>query len=156
LTLLLHLLTGGVLQQKKNTKQQGLTVEKLMMAKRMLNKGTCHSGEKKYFVCSQNQLTDLLHNTQETSCDYNNNVIALITGEIKSFMVFEFIISESLTGITPLKNQQDAIPVQVHIQYVNVLLLLRVVLDLLQLKVLKLLRLKKSSCNITAFLIITR
>lgn len=94
-------------------KAAGLTLEKLIMARQMLNKGTFNSDEKMYFVCSEQQLTDLLQDKRVTNADYNS-VRALVNGEVKSFMGFEFIKTEMLTGIAPPRNLNDPVPIGSH------------------------------------------
>lgn len=91
----------------------GLTVEKLLMARQMLNKGTYNCDEKMYFVCSEQQLTDLLQDPRVTSSDHNT-VRALVNGEVKSYMGFEFIKTEMLTGIAPPRNLNDPIAAGSH------------------------------------------
>lgn len=51
--------------------------------------------EQRFFCVSQNQLTNLLSQTQVTSADYNN-VKALVDGKIDTFMGFKFIRSQRL------------------------------------------------------------
>ncbi len=82
-----------------NLQRAKLTVEKLIMARQMLNRGTFNSDKKMYFVCTSQQLTDLLSDNKVINADYNS-VKALVNGELNTFMGFEFIISELLTGIT--------------------------------------------------------
>ena len=96
-----------------NKKKAGLTIEKLIMARQMLNRGTFNSDEKMYFVCSEQQLTDLLQDPKVTSSDYNT-VRALVNGELKTYMGFEFIKSELLTGIAPPRALVDAVTVGSH------------------------------------------
>lgn len=53
---------------------------------------------KLYLLCSSNQISDLLRDPQITNYDYNN-VRALVSGEVNSFLGFTFINSEMLGGI---------------------------------------------------------
>ena len=93
--------------------QAKLTIEKLIMARSMLNKGTFNSDEKMYFVCSEQQLTDLLSDKRVTSSDYNT-VRALVNGEVKTYMGFEFIKTELLVGIAPPRAINEAVPAGAH------------------------------------------
>jgi hypothetical protein len=68
----------------------------------MLNRGTFNSDEKMYFVCSEQQIVDLLQDDHIVSHDYNA-VRALVSGEVSNFMGFEFIKTELLTGIAPVR-----------------------------------------------------
>ena len=76
----------------------GLTVQKLIRAKHILNKGLLGRPNKFYLLCSQQQITDLLKDTRIQSIDYNT-VRALVAGEVNSFMGFTFVVSEMLGGI---------------------------------------------------------
>jgi hypothetical protein len=80
----------------------GLTVDKLIMARQMLNKGTFNSDDKMYFVCSEQQITDLFQDIKITSSDYNA-VKSLVEGEVTKFMGFHFIKTEMLTGLAPIR-----------------------------------------------------
>ncbi len=94
-----------------NLQKAKLTVEKLIAARQMLNRGTFNSDKKMYFVCTSQQLTDLLADHRIINADYNS-VKALVNGELNSFMGFTFIISELLTGIAGPRNAND--PVVAH------------------------------------------
>jgi hypothetical protein len=83
-----------IIQQKKT----GLTVEKLIKAHHILKKRSFGMYDKFYFLCSSTQIADLLRDPQITNYDYNN-VRALVTGEVNSFLGFTFVISELLGGI---------------------------------------------------------
>lgn len=76
----------------------GLTVQKLIRAKHILNKGLLGRPNKFYLFCSQQQITDLLKDTRIQSIDYNT-VRALVAGEVNSFMGFTFVVSEMLGGV---------------------------------------------------------
>jgi hypothetical protein len=79
-------------------KRAGLTVEKLIKAHHILKKRSFGMYDKLYLLCSSNQISDLLGDPQITNYDYNN-VRALVSGEINSFLGFTFITSEMLGGI---------------------------------------------------------
>lgn len=76
----------------------GLTVDKLILARQLLNKGTFNAGKKMYLVVSEQQIADLLHNYQVVSSDYSN-VKSLVDGTVESFMGFQIIKSEWLGGL---------------------------------------------------------
>lgn len=72
---------------------EGLTLNKLIAAKSLFGQNNVdirNPRNKLYFVCAQEEKDDLLKVTQVTSADYNT-VKALATGEVNTFMGFEFI-----------------------------------------------------------------
>ncbi|HJD56510.1 phage capsid protein [Candidatus Tisiphia endosymbiont of Ptychoptera albimana] len=81
-----------------NSKRAGLTVDKLIKAHHILKKRSFGMYDKLYLLCSSNQISDLLRDPQITNYDYNN-VRALVSGEVNSFLGFTFITSEMLGGI---------------------------------------------------------
>ncbi|WP_341790177.1 phage capsid protein [Rickettsia endosymbiont of Polydrusus tereticollis] len=96
---------GG--QQGANAKEAlrvgGLTVEKLLKAHQLLKKHSFGADEKYYLVCSSYQIGNLLRDSQITS-HYYNSVKALVSGEVNSFVGFNFIITEMLGGIRGTAN----------------------------------------------------
>jgi len=69
----------------------GLTLEKLTRAKTLLSAANVPKGARRYFVCTEHQVEDLLINAaQVSSADYAN-VKALVDGNIPHFMGFEFV-----------------------------------------------------------------
>ncbi|WP_342257019.1 phage capsid protein [Rickettsia endosymbiont of Aspidapion aeneum] len=94
-------------QQGANAKEAmrtgGLTVEKLLKTQQLLKKHSFGADEKYYLVCSSHQIGNLLRDSQVTSYDYNS-VKALVSGEINSFVGFNFIITEMLGGIRGTTN----------------------------------------------------
>ena len=83
--------------QKTATSDQsdGLTIAKLLAAKKILDDNDVDPSLKRYIVCGPQQISDLLGTTQVTSADFNS-VRALATGAVNSFMGFEFIMSTRL------------------------------------------------------------
>jgi len=83
--------------QKTATSDQsdGLTIAKLLAAKKILDNNDVDPSLKRYIVCGPVQIQDLLGTTQVTSSDYNV-VRALATGAINSYLGFEFIMSTRL------------------------------------------------------------
>jgi hypothetical protein len=83
--------------QKTATGNQsdGLTVAKLLAAKKILDTNDIDSSRKRFIVCGPQQINDLLGTTSVTSADFNT-VRALSTGEVNSFLGFEFIMSTRL------------------------------------------------------------
>ncbi len=79
----------------------GLTVAKLLSAKKILDENDVDPSIKRYCVVSPEQIEDLLNLTEVKSSDFNT-VKALAQGDINSFLGFEFITSNLLT--------QDATP----------------------------------------------
>ena len=83
--------------QKFATSDQsdGLTVAKLLAAKKNFDDNSIDSSRKTYIVCGPQQISDPLGTTSVTSADFNT-VRALSTGEVNSFLGFEFIMSTRL------------------------------------------------------------
>ena len=83
--------------QKTATSDQsdGLTIAKLLAAKKILDNNDVDPSLKRYIVCGPQQISDLLGTTQVTSSDYNT-VKALAEGSINSYLGFEFIMSTRL------------------------------------------------------------
>ena len=83
--------------QKTATSDQsdGLTIAKLLSAKYILDNNDIDPSLKRYVVCGAKQIQDLLGTTEITSSDYNV-VRALSTGQINSYLGFEFIMSTRL------------------------------------------------------------
>jgi len=84
--------------QKFATSNQsdGLTVAKLLAAKKNFDENDIDNSRKRYIVCGPQQINDLLGTTSVTSADFNT-VRALSTGEVNSFLGFEFIMSNRLS-----------------------------------------------------------
>jgi hypothetical protein len=74
----------------------GLTVPKLVRAKKILLKAENDMDEAMYLGYAAQQMEDLLNLTQVTSADYNS-VKALVRGDVNSFMGYEFVHSELFT-----------------------------------------------------------
>jgi hypothetical protein len=83
--------------QKTATSDQsdGLTIAKLLSAKKILDNNDVDPSLKRYIVCGPQQISDLLGTTQVTSGDFNT-IKALAQGEINSYLGFEFITSTRL------------------------------------------------------------
>jgi len=83
--------------QKTATSDQsdGLTIAKLLSAKKILDNNDIDPSRKRFIVCGPQQIADLLGTTQITSSDFNT-VKALSQGDISSFLGFEFIMSTRL------------------------------------------------------------
>jgi len=83
--------------QKTATSDQsdGLTIAKLLAAKKILDNNDVDPSLRRYIVCGPQQISDLLGTTQVTSSDYNS-VRALATGAVNTFLGFEFIMSTRL------------------------------------------------------------
>ena len=73
----------------------GLTVAKLISAKKLLDAGSVDPSIQRYIVVSPEQIEDLLNTTSVTSSDFNT-VKALATGTVDSFVGFKFIVSNRL------------------------------------------------------------
>jgi len=81
--------------QNINRMASRLTLKKLMEARQRLKRAYPSSREKLYFLCTVEQITDLLQDPMITSIDYNT-VRALVSGDINTFMGFTFILTDLL------------------------------------------------------------
>lgn len=77
----------------------GLTVAKLITAKKMLDEAENEEGEPRMLVLSAEQVEDLLNTTEVKSADYNT-VKALVQGQIDTFLGFKFVRSERLGTVS--------------------------------------------------------
>jgi len=82
--------------QKIDAGAVGLTIDKILTAKEMLDISEVDPDLPRYFVVTAKQVTDLLGTTEATSADYNT-VRALAKGEIDTFCGFQFIRTQLLT-----------------------------------------------------------
>ena len=73
-----------------------LTIAKLLSAKQIMDESSVDPSISRYLVCAPDQISALLNTTQVTSSDFNT-VRALTTGEINSYLGFNFIVSNRLT-----------------------------------------------------------
>jgi hypothetical protein len=74
----------------------GLTIAKLISAKKILDEGDVDPSIKRWIAVAPEQIEDLLNNTTVTSSDFNT-VKALAQGDVSSFVGFEFIVTNRLT-----------------------------------------------------------
>ena len=74
----------------------GLTLAKMISAKKILDEADTDPSIPRYMVVSPEQIEDLLNLSTVTSADFNT-VKALVQGEIDTFMGFKFIRSNRLT-----------------------------------------------------------
>ena len=74
----------------------GLTLDKLLSAKELLDAGSVDPSITRHIVVSPKQISDLLGSTTVTSSDFNT-VKALAQGELNQFVGFNFIVSNRLT-----------------------------------------------------------
>ena len=73
----------------------GLTIAKLVSAKKILDEGNVDPSIPRYIVVSPEQIEDLLNNPTVTSQNYNT-VRSLVQGEVSTFVGFQFITSNRL------------------------------------------------------------
>lgn len=73
----------------------GLTVAKLVSAKKLLDAQSVDPSIPRYIVVSPEQIEDLLNTTSVTSSDFNT-VKALVQGDVDTFVGFKFITSNRL------------------------------------------------------------
>ena len=77
------------------SQSDGLTIAKLLEAKKILDLNDVDPSIQRYFLCGPNQISNLLGTTQITSSDFNT-VKALAQGQLDSFLGFKFIVSNRL------------------------------------------------------------
>ena len=84
--------------QKFATSNQsdGLTVAKLLDAKKKMDLADVDPSIPRYIVCGATQISDLLNTTEVKSSDFNT-VKALAQGQIDSYLGFKFIMSNRLS-----------------------------------------------------------
>lgn len=78
----------------------GLTVEKLIEARELLDAAENDDQDERTLVVSARQVSNLLATTQATSADYNS-VRALVAGQIDTFLGFKFVRYEGLPLAAP-------------------------------------------------------
>lgn len=88
-------MTGQVVARNFGGSNVGLTVEKLVEAKRIILAADVDPDEEIYMGISPLQLADLLNNTKVQSMDYNS-VKALVEGKVDTFMGFKFKVSNRI------------------------------------------------------------
>jgi hypothetical protein len=83
--------------QKVATADQtdGLTLAKLLDAKRILDNNDVDPSLRRFIVCGPQQIEDLLNTTEIKDSDFNT-VKALAQGQVNSFLGFDFIMSTRL------------------------------------------------------------
>jgi hypothetical protein len=74
----------------------GLTVDKLLQAKELLDKSDVDPDDPRFVLVTAKQITNLLGVTAVTSSDFNT-VKALAQGQIDTFLGFKFIRTQRLT-----------------------------------------------------------
>ena len=74
----------------------GLTIAKLRQAKEIIDLNSVDPSLKRYIVVSPKQITDLLGTTEVTSSDFNT-VKALASGDVNTFLGFDFCVTNRLT-----------------------------------------------------------
>jgi hypothetical protein len=77
------------------SQSDGLTVAKLLNAKKILDLADVDPSLPRFLVCGPTQISDLLNTTEVKSSDYNT-VKALAMGQLDSFLGFKFIVSNRL------------------------------------------------------------
>jgi len=83
----------------------GLSVNKLLNAKEILDAADIDPDEPRFVVCTAGQIADLLAITEITSADFNT-VRALAAGQIDTYLGFKFIQSQRL-GQDSTPNRQN-------------------------------------------------
>ena len=76
----------------------GLTLEKLMTAKEILDAAENDPDEERYIALPAKEVTTLLNTTEVKSADYNT-VRALVAGQVDTFLGFKFIRTQRLGTI---------------------------------------------------------
>ena len=79
-----------------------LTIAKLLAAKKQLDLQSVDPSIPRYIAVGPNQIEALLGTTQVTSSDFNT-VKALATGQVDSFMGFQFIVTNRLSVASSIR-----------------------------------------------------
>lgn len=74
----------------------GLTIAKLRQAKEIIDLADVDPSLKRYIIVSPKQISDLLGTTEVTSSDFNT-VKALASGDVNTFLGFDFCVTNRLT-----------------------------------------------------------
>jgi hypothetical protein len=74
----------------------GLTIAKLRQAKEIIDLADVDPSLKRYIVVSPKQISDLLGTTEVTSSDFNT-VKALASGDVNTFLGFDFCVTNRLS-----------------------------------------------------------
>lgn len=90
--------------QKVAVAGAGLTLEKLIDAKEILDANDVDPDEPRYFIATSKQMSNLLNIEKVTSADYAS-VKALVQGQIDTYLGFKFIRTERL-GLDGSSNRQ--------------------------------------------------
>ena len=88
-------LPAGQKPYSGSNQTDGLTVAKLLAAKKTLDLADVDPSLPRFIVCGPTQISDLLNTTEVKSSDYNT-VKALAMGQLDSFLGFKFIVSNRL------------------------------------------------------------
>ena len=80
-----------------------MTIAKLREAKEILDLSDVDPSLPRYIVVGPKQITDLLGTTEVTSSDYNV-VKALASGDVNSFLGFNFVVSNRLAVATSIRD----------------------------------------------------
>jgi hypothetical protein len=88
-------LPAGQKPYSGSNQTDGLTVAKLLAAKKTLDLADVDPSLPRFIVCGPTQISDLLNTTEVKSSDFNT-VKALAQGQLDSFLGFKFIVSNRL------------------------------------------------------------
>ncbi len=88
-------LPAGQKPYSASNQTTGLTVDKLLEAKKILDLADVDPSLPRFIVVSPKQISDLLNTTEVKSSDFNT-VKALAQGQLDSFLGFKFIVSNRL------------------------------------------------------------
>jgi len=83
-------------QKIAETGTAGLTIAKLRQAKEIIDLADVDPSLKRYIIVSPKQITDLLGTTEVTSSDFNT-VKALASGDVNTFLGFDFCVTNRLS-----------------------------------------------------------
>lgn len=97
----LYLPNTQIIKVEEKGKNTGLTIEKLRLARQMLDSADVDDDEEQFCVVTAKQIAELLRTTEVTSEDYNT-VKALVDGKVNTFMGFTF--KKISSALLPLDN----------------------------------------------------
>ncbi len=91
---------GADYREDSSNGNTGLTLDKLRVAREMLDDADVDDMEEQFIILTAKQMSNLLRSTEITSSDYNT-VRALVNGHVDSFLGFKFIRLSS--ALLPVK-----------------------------------------------------
>jgi hypothetical protein len=97
-----HINKAGTLGEYSSGTATGLTIEKLLKVREVLDDADADEDAPRVLVCTAKQVSDLLNEEEVSSADYNT-VRALAAGQIDTFMGFKFVRIKRLPAASQVR-----------------------------------------------------